>query len=62
VDELDLFEWSFGELNVPPYAEVRVFKKVGRRVCAPAGNPKEMVLVVLAHRRQKAYDCAALSR
>ena len=62
VDELDLFEWSFGELNVPPYAEVRIFKKVGKRVCAAAGNPKEMVLVVLGHRRQKAYDCAALSR
>jgi hypothetical protein len=62
VDELDVFEWSFGELNVPPYAELRVFKKVGRGVCKAAGNPKEMVLIVQEHRRQRAYDCAALSR
>ena len=62
VDELDLFEWSFGEMNVPPYAELRVFMKVGRGVCQAAGNPKEMALIVQEHRRQRAYDCAALSR
>jgi hypothetical protein len=43
VDELD---WSFGELNVPPYAEPRVLKSIGRHICAAAGNPKEMVLVI----------------
>jgi hypothetical protein len=66
VDELDVFDWSFAELNVPPYAEPRVFKSIGRHVCAAAGNPKEMVLVVnqrgawFGQRRQRAYDCAAL--
>jgi hypothetical protein len=68
VDELEIFDWSFGELNVPPYAELRVFRNIGKRVCADAGNPSQMVLVVqeksrwLQRRRQWVYDCAALSK
>jgi len=66
VDELDVFDWSFGELRVPPYAEIRIFRNVGRRVCAMAGEPREMVLVVqgkwswFRRRRQVAYTCRDL--
>jgi len=46
VDELDIFNWSFEELNAPPYSEPRVFRNIGRRVCAIAGAPREMVLTI----------------
>jgi hypothetical protein len=68
VDELDVFEWSFRELNVPPYGELRIYKKIGRQVCRAAGNPREMALIVqtkatwLRRKRQLAYDCESLSR
>lgn len=68
VDELDILDWSFGELNVPPYAEIRVFKNIGKRICAESGNPRPMVLVIQGkatwrrRRRQSVYDCAALSK
>ncbi|HEV3331952.1 MAG TPA: MauE/DoxX family redox-associated membrane protein [Bryobacteraceae bacterium] len=68
VDELNLFEWSFSELNVPPYGEIRVFQNIGKQVCAAAGNPREMALVVqakstwLRRRRLIGFDCKSLSR
>jgi hypothetical protein len=66
VDELDLFDWSFAELKVPPYAEPRVFKSIGRQICAAAGQPREMALVVqtkatwIRRKRQFVYDCTSL--
>jgi hypothetical protein len=68
VDELSLFEWSFAELHVPPYAEPRVFKHIGKQVCAAAGQPREMALVVQAkstwveRKRLFVYDCESLSK
>jgi hypothetical protein len=68
VDELDILEWSFAQLNVPPYAEFRVYKSIGKQVCAAAGNPRELALVVrakatwLRRRRQFIYDCESLSK
>ena len=68
VDELSLFDWSFAELNVPPYAEPRVFKRIGKQLCAAAGQPREMALVVqtkatwVRGKRQFVYDCESLSK
>ena len=30
---IDISDWSFGELNVPPYPEFRIYKNVARRAC-----------------------------
>ncbi len=68
VDELDIFEWSFAELQVPPYAEIRVFRNIAKQVCAAAGNPREMALVErtkatwFRRRRLLVNDCESLSR
>jgi uncharacterized membrane protein YphA (DoxX/SURF4 family) len=67
-DELSLSDWSYGELRVPPYAEPRVFREIGRQVCALAGSPADMKLVIdrkstlLLGRREESYDCRALFR
>jgi uncharacterized membrane protein YphA (DoxX/SURF4 family) len=67
-DELRLSEWSYGELNVPPYAEPRVFREIGRQVCAAVGDPAEMKLIIKHKstlgrpRREESYDCRQLSR
>ena len=68
VDTLDLEEWSYEELNVPAYPEMRVFRNVGKRVCSLAGNPALMALIVegkwtwFRQRRMSAYTCAMLQR
>lgn len=36
---LNLYRWSYEELNVPPYLEARVFRNVARHVCSYAGEP-----------------------
>jgi len=36
IDSIDIAEWSWTELNVPPYPEVRVFKNIGRSLCGYA--------------------------
>jgi hypothetical protein len=66
VDELSLLSWSYADLGVPPYAEVRVFRSIARQVCAMAGDPAQMGLVVqrkstlLRGRRLAVYDCVSL--
>lgn len=66
VDTLDLEEWSYAELNVPGYPEVRVFRNVARRICGELGNPGELVLVVegrrfwFRRRRMSVYTCGML--
>ena len=68
VDELSVFDWSFAELNVPPYAELRVYRQIGKQVCAFAGFPRDMVLIVqgksawIGRRQQYTYDCAGLAK
>jgi uncharacterized membrane protein YphA (DoxX/SURF4 family) len=67
VDTLDVREWSYSELNVPPYPEVRVYRNVGKRVCDLAGNSPRMIMVVTGKRnwfrRQQmtVYTCADLA-
>jgi uncharacterized membrane protein YphA (DoxX/SURF4 family) len=66
VDTIDITQWSYAELNVPPYAELRIYRNIGRKVCSAAGNPREMVMVVhtksdlLHRRRQLVYTCSGL--
>jgi hypothetical protein len=43
---LDPSDWTYGELNVPPYSEVRVYKNVARTVCRYARDPQAVVLVM----------------
>ena len=43
---LDVGEWSYAELNVPPYPEPRVYKSVARAICRHAGEPGEVVLLI----------------
>ena len=66
VDTIDITQWSYAEMNVPPYAELRIYRNIGRKVCAAASNPNEMLMVVhtksdlLHRRRQLVYTCEGL--
>lgn len=44
--ELDIDDWSFGEMNVPAYPEVRIYRNVARSICgyAPDGSGVELVV------------------
>jgi uncharacterized membrane protein YphA (DoxX/SURF4 family) len=37
-------DWSFGELNVPPYAEIQSFIRVGSEVCRYSHNSADVLL------------------
>ncbi len=43
---LPLYEWSMTELNVPPYPEARVYRRLARRLCRYAEDPRELELIV----------------
>src|SRR5215217_1885938 len=64
---INLTEWSYKELNVPPYPEDRVFKNAARHVCAYAEEPSEVTLMVKGKpnltegsREAEIYDCSGL--
>lgn len=64
---VSIFDWSFGELNVPPYLESRVFKNVTRHVCAYTKKPSDVKLLVKGKpslmegtKETKIYDCSGL--
>jgi hypothetical protein len=44
--QLDLTDWTYRELNVPPYSAVRVYKNVAREICRYARDPRDVVLVI----------------
>lgn len=64
---ISLNTWAFRELNVPPYPEPRVSRKIARHVCAAAGDAPDLTLV-LRHapgrlgggRRVERLTCAGL--
>jgi hypothetical protein len=66
IDDLPILEWSYGELNVPPYPEVRVLRNVARAICAYARRPEEVTLVVRRRRtlaggpRHEVFQCGSL--
>jgi hypothetical protein len=41
---LRIQDWSFGEMNVPPYAEIQSFLSVGSEVCRYAHNSGDILL------------------
>lgn len=43
---LQISDWAFTELNVPPYPEARIFKNIGRSICEIANDPHEVELVM----------------
>jgi uncharacterized membrane protein YphA (DoxX/SURF4 family) len=66
VSGIDIADWSFGELNVPPYPEVRIYKSVAKAVCSYADQPAGLRLVVkekaalIGGGRTISYDCRQL--
>jgi uncharacterized membrane protein YphA (DoxX/SURF4 family) len=68
VDALGVSDWSWEELNVPAYPEIRIFKNVAGVVCRNATNPSDVKLVVhgkttlLGTGQEHVYDCASLAK
>lgn len=66
IDSIDINEWSAGELNVPPYPEVRIYKSIGRKICTYATNPTEVRLSITSKSTVgssitgSSFTCAAL--
>jgi hypothetical protein len=48
LDSIDIGEWSAGELSVPPYPEVRIYKNVAKKVCGYAESPTDVRLTITA--------------
>jgi hypothetical protein len=44
---LPLDRWSYAELHVPPYPELRVYRRVARSVCATLAEPEDLRLETL---------------
>lgn len=65
---IDISDWSYGELNVPPYPEVRIYKNVARTICQYSNNPFDVVLVVegrvtlLDGKKERRYYCNTLGK
>ena len=65
-NELDINDWSFGELNVPSYPEIRIYRNVARQICGYAVDGAGVELVVkgklafIDGNRRSVYTCAAL--
>ena len=64
---VSITDWSFEELNVPPYPEDRVYKNVARYVCTYAQEPSEVALTIRGKpnpldgsKEAETYDCSGL--
>jgi hypothetical protein len=66
--ELAVAAWSWGEMNVSPYPEIRIFKSIGERACRDVVNPSDVKLVVQGKTtffkpgRQLVFDSDSLSK
>lgn len=66
-DSLEVSDWSWDELNVPPYPEIRIFKNIGKEICREASQPSDVNLVIRGKTtwflptQQLVYDCATLA-
>jgi hypothetical protein len=59
---INVQRWAIEDLNVTPYPEVRVYKKVAGEVCRQLRNPADLVLIVREQRLffskpETAYRC-----
>jgi hypothetical protein len=68
VNKLEIADWSYRELNVPAYPEVRIYKRVASSLCGYAESPSEVKLVIegkgalFRGKRMFSYDCGALGK
>jgi len=68
LDSIDIAEWSAGELHVPPYPELRIFKNIARKVCEYAEGPTDVRLSITSKSTigksitSTSYTCAALNK
>jgi uncharacterized membrane protein YphA (DoxX/SURF4 family) len=66
IGSIDIAEWSDGELNVPPYPEVRIYKNIARKICTYAASPTDVRLSITSKSTigsritGTSYTCAAL--
>jgi hypothetical protein len=66
LSSLDINDWSYGELKVPSYPEIRIYKNVARRICGYAADGAGVELVVqgklalVDSNRRSAYHCSGL--
>jgi hypothetical protein len=67
VNKLEIADWSFRELNVPAYPEMRIYKNVARSLCGFAESASDVRLAVEAKgalfrgKRTFSFDCTSLS-
>lgn len=67
-NKLDIFDWSLGELNVPSYPEIRVYKNVAREICGYALDDPGVELVIqgklalVNSNRRSVYHCSGLTK
>ena len=65
---LDINEWSFGELNVPSYPEIRIYRNVAREICGYALDGAGVELIVQGKfalvngSRRSVYHCSGLKK
>ena len=68
LNKLDISDWSYGELNVPPYPELRIFKSVANQICGYASSDPSVQLVVegklafVDSGRRWTFPCSALTK
>jgi hypothetical protein len=66
LSSLDINDWSFDELKVPAYAEIRIYRNVAKHICGYVSNGSGVELVVqekfaLANGgRRHVYHCSDL--
>jgi hypothetical protein len=67
-DKIEISEWSYVELNVPAYAEIRIYKNVARTVCRFAEKPSDVKLEIKGKAalmnggKTYTYDCGDLAK
>jgi hypothetical protein len=47
---INIQRWAIEDLNVTPYPEMRVYKKIAKKVCLHLSNPGDLVLIVRERR------------
>jgi hypothetical protein len=68
VNKLEIADWSYRELNVPAYPEVRIYERVARSLCGYAESPSEVKLTIegkgalFRGKRTVSYDCTGLGK
>lgn len=61
--QLNINIWSFGELNVPVYPEIRVYKKILRDICLFSLDKNDMTLIVKdkeLNSKSYIYTCSSI--